>query len=220
MCDERERLIGYLYDDCDARERRDVEQHLESCPSCREEIQGLRQVRSDLLAWAVPETPGIWRPIAPPMPQVWWREVPGWALAAAAGLALVAGLTGAVAARAIAPPPQLVAATTSPAVPAIGVSSAELAAAQDRILTLVRTELDRRALQNTAAQGVRLVNAAADSDLLTQQITELSRASDDNLQAIALLYTDMISDRQRSEAKIKQLQFAVEQLAASLNQNR
>jgi hypothetical protein len=28
MCDERERLIGYLYEECDAEERRQVETHL------------------------------------------------------------------------------------------------------------------------------------------------------------------------------------------------
>ena len=49
MCDDRERLIGYVYDECDAGERRTIEAHLESCEACREEIAGLRGVRTDLL---------------------------------------------------------------------------------------------------------------------------------------------------------------------------
>ena len=54
MCDERERLIGYVYDECEAAERRAVESHLEECVDCRQEIAALRSVRQDLLAWAVP----------------------------------------------------------------------------------------------------------------------------------------------------------------------
>jgi len=92
MCDERERLIGYLYEECDAEERRQVETHLESCPTCRAEIGGLQSVRTDLLAWNVPEHSPVWRPmpagVAPPV--VWWRQTPGWALAAAATGVLLA----------------------------------------------------------------------------------------------------------------------------------
>ena len=65
MCDDRERLIGYVYDECDGRERREIEAHLETCHTCRREITGLREVRQDLLAWDVPDTPSVWRPFAP-----------------------------------------------------------------------------------------------------------------------------------------------------------
>src|SRR5207244_3539312 len=62
MCDERERLIGYVYDECDAGEKRLVEAHLQTCETCREEIGGLRRVRTDLLAWDVPDHGSAWTP--------------------------------------------------------------------------------------------------------------------------------------------------------------
>ena len=37
MCDDRERLIGYLYDECDAVERRTIDAHLQECADCRAE---------------------------------------------------------------------------------------------------------------------------------------------------------------------------------------
>ena len=63
MCDDRERLIGYVYDECEADERQRNEQHLAGCLSCRQEIAGLRAVREDLLAWDVPSHASIWRPV-------------------------------------------------------------------------------------------------------------------------------------------------------------
>ena len=76
MCDERERLIGYLYDEADAAERRQVDAHLLECHVCRAEIAALRRVREDLLAWDVPDHEPIWRPVAPPAPARTWSQVP------------------------------------------------------------------------------------------------------------------------------------------------
>ena len=50
MCNEREKLIGYLYDEGDSSERDAVRQHLETCAECRSEIGSLRSVREDLVA--------------------------------------------------------------------------------------------------------------------------------------------------------------------------
>ena len=66
MCDERERLIDYLYDACEADERRRVETpSRRPVRACREEISALRAVRLDLLAWDVPEHGSVWKPFAP-----------------------------------------------------------------------------------------------------------------------------------------------------------
>ncbi len=114
MCDDRERLIGYVYDECDVRERREIEQHLESCHTCRREITGLRDVRQDLLAWNVPDMPSVWRPFAPQRTPVTWRDVPGWMLAAAASLVFVAGAAGGVATHTLLPHATVVAAPSAP----------------------------------------------------------------------------------------------------------
>ena len=101
MCDERERLIGYVYDECDGDERKLVEDHLDSCATCRQEIGGLREVRQDLLAWDVPDHEPVWRPLVPVTRVApWWRQAPAWGLAAAASVMFLTGAAGgAVASR-------------------------------------------------------------------------------------------------------------------------
>jgi len=86
MCNQRDRLIGYVYDECNASERDEVQRHLETCGECRAEIAGLRSVREDLLAWDVPDHESVWRPFAPAPAPRWWVQVPGWAMAAAASI--------------------------------------------------------------------------------------------------------------------------------------
>lgn len=94
MCDDRETLIAYLYDEATAAERRQVDAHLATCADCREELRSLRGVRQDLLAWDVPAHESVWKPFAAPQPVVWWRQVPAWGLAAAATLVFGVGLAG------------------------------------------------------------------------------------------------------------------------------
>src|SRR5215471_4733947 len=116
MCDERERLIGYVYDEVDAAERAVIDQHLESCAECRDEIRGLRGVRQDLLAWDVPQHGSVWQPFAPARMRPWWRDVPAWALVAAATIMFVIGAAGGVATRAFLDRPVAAAAATAHAV--------------------------------------------------------------------------------------------------------
>src|SRR6186997_2203697 len=94
MCDERERLIGYVYDECDPAERREIAQHLEECSTCRTEIGDLRGVRQDLLAWEVEGGPAVWRPFVAPVVRPWFKQVPAWAMAAAATLMFLIGAAG------------------------------------------------------------------------------------------------------------------------------
>ena len=86
MCDDRELLIAYLYDEVDASGRRQMDAHLATCADCREELRSLRDVRQDLLAWDVPEHQSVWKPFVTPAPVVWWRQVPAWGFAAAAAV--------------------------------------------------------------------------------------------------------------------------------------
>ena len=157
MCDERERLLDYLYDACDAAERRTVEQHLEGCDVCRDEISGLRAVRLNMLAWDVPEHGSVWKPFAPARVTPWYREVPVWALAAAASVMFLLGVAGGAVSRQLIPGQ---AATAQPSQPAAmltpqlapQVTSAEVAAMEQRILKNVDMRMDQR-LQPVAAHG-------------------------------------------------------------------
>jgi hypothetical protein len=139
MCDEREPLLAYLYDeDGDAAERRKVEAHLASCESCRDELAGLRGLRADLLAWDVPDHGSVWKPFVPVRPA--WRDVPAWVMAVAASLVLALGATSGLAAAALrartqapAPAPAVLTSTVAPAL-----SASELAALEARVVRQLR----------------------------------------------------------------------------------
>ena len=159
MCDERERLIEYLYDTCDAAERRRVDVHLASCEGCREEISALRGVRLDLLAWDVPEHGSVWKPFAQARTMPWWREVPVWALAAAVSVMFVLGIGGGLVARQLVP--AKLGASPAPAVtssiptlqPAPVLTTADQAAMEQRIASTVQSRLEGR-VQPVAAHAV------------------------------------------------------------------
>jgi hypothetical protein len=99
MCEDRDQLLEYLYDECDAAGRRKVEAHLTGCESCRDELRDWRAVRTDLLAWDVPAQPSVWTPFAPPKLAPWYRQVPAWAMAAAATVMFAIGAAGGLVAR-------------------------------------------------------------------------------------------------------------------------
>ena len=94
MCEQREQLLDYLYDEASPTDRREVERHLEGCDECRDEIRAFRNVREDLLAWSVPNPPSVWTPFAPTPVVPWHKQVPAWAMAAAASLMFVVGSAG------------------------------------------------------------------------------------------------------------------------------
>jgi hypothetical protein len=187
MCDERERLIGFLYDEVDGLERRRVEAHLEECPECRAEISALQSTRQDLLAWAVPEHEPVWRPMAPsrPQPPV-WQQIPAWAMAAAATAVLASGLAGGLAVRLFLPAvgPASVAAVEPAPNRAIGSTPpVDSQAIEDRVLTRIRDEMRQElvALTSRTSTGPATVPATRDVALatLTRRIGELERRQAD-----------------------------------------
>jgi Putative zinc-finger len=179
MCNQRDRLIGYVYDECEASERDEVQRHLETCGECRTEIAGLRSVREDLLAWDVPDHESVWRPFAPaPAPQ-WWRQVPGWAMAAAASLVLMSGAAGGAVAHGFLPdgaqanaarPESQPVQTSDPVM--VSLTPADLSAAEQRWLTEVRKELDEMdaRLQKVST---RPMPAGGGLDALLQELQDL-----------------------------------------------
>ena len=181
MCDERERLLDYLYDVCGAVERRAVERHLEACESCRDEISRLRAVRLDLLAWDVPEHGSVWRPFAPARLKPWYREIPVWALSAAASVMFLLGLGGGAASRQLFPVQS--AAAGRPAAPVITpqvtptLTNADMAAMEHRIMTVMQAQMDQR-LQPVAAH-VQTVSAGVNRNDLLQEVQRLIATSEE-----------------------------------------
>lgn len=176
MCDERERLIDYLYDACDADARRAIERHLDGCDACRDEISSLRGVRLDLLTWDVPQHESVWKPFAPARVRPWYREVPAWALAAAASVMFLLGLAGGIVSWRLLPVRADAAVQPAPVLtPQLAPmpTSAEMAAMEQRILRKVAQQFDER-LQPLAAHG-RVQNVG----LTRQEVLGLTTSSEE-----------------------------------------
>lgn len=170
MCDERERLIGYVYDECDPVERRAIEAHLDGCHACRYEIAGLRKVRQDLLAWDVPEQPPVWRPMVPAVPASSRSSVPAWALTAAAGLFLMVGAAGGAATYALLPHRQPSATAAAAAPTAVDAKAVE--ALTRRVAELERAQAE---LASNATELVSNATADADQSRIAATTSDLAR---------------------------------------------
>jgi len=210
MCDERERLIGYVYDECDAGERRLIEAHLEACETCREEIGGLRGVRTDLLAWDVPDHGSVWTPFVKARPTPWWREVPAWGLAAAASLMLLAGAAGGAATTAFLQHEQTgqtVARTGSSAVAVpVNVSQQDLSALEQRVMSATRSELDRR-VSLVSAHGP----ADASDTALMRRVAALIRLSEDRQFAHVMnVSNNLVTIKQNIDADLAGIHLALQ----------
>lgn len=206
MCDDRERLIGYVYDECHADERRRIEEHLASCHECRHEVRGLRAVRQDLLAWDVPKHESVWRPIAPVAVPSPWRTVPAWAMAAAAGLVLMAGAAGGAATYALLPRGATETAQAAAPVAAapVRVTAPDLSALEQRVLTLERANatIDERfqavAMRTGTSDASR---AAAATDELARRVNALSSRQDEFSRTLLNVATETVGIKRRQGAQ-------------------
>ena len=54
-CPENEALVAYIYEECEAPERAQVERHLQTCAACAEELDGFAALRGTLRQWAPPD---------------------------------------------------------------------------------------------------------------------------------------------------------------------
>lgn len=95
LCDDKDTLIAYLYDEIDPVVRRRVEEHLQVCAACTAELTALSSVRVELASWSAPEAgldfQFVRKPAEVLRPAAWGSGVPVWAQAAAAILVLAVG---------------------------------------------------------------------------------------------------------------------------------
>ena len=94
MCDSKELLVGFLYDELDPSAKRTFEHHLVTCVECRDELAELGVTRGQIALWTPPESDLGFRIVRgaaapPPAPRV--RIAPAWGLAAAAVLVMAIG---------------------------------------------------------------------------------------------------------------------------------
>ena len=83
-----ETIVGFLYDELDAGQRRDFNAHLLTCTACRDEVAGLRAVRTQLARWEPPALTSLQSPVPGTSRPPWWQAVPAWAQVAEALLFL------------------------------------------------------------------------------------------------------------------------------------
>lgn len=208
MCDDREKLIAYLYDEADASERRQMDAHLAGCAECREELRSFRSVRQDLLAWDVPAHESVWKPFATPMITPWYRQVPAWGLAAAAMLVFGIGLAGGFAARALAAGPMATQAQVQPSpqpvlvAPPVGATPEQVRALEERIASFERVLADRVSLTSAQPTAANASLTRADLDSLLKE-TE-GRINERTARKLVSMLVDMEKQRARDMVAVTQ----------------
>jgi anti-sigma factor RsiW len=230
MCERREQLLEYLYDEASPTGRREVERHLEGCDECRDELRAFRNVREDLLAWGVPNPPSVWTAFAPAPVVPWHKQVPAWAMAAAASLMLLVGTAGGFVAHSVVDGKSVRVSepAVAPVVPPV-VTQASLVDSK-AILALVREELANSGrdltaqvtpVNNTSARSFQL-DPKAEARLM-ERVSELVDASQQRQQLQVYDYLWKVAQedeiRRRDTGKrFTQLQASVEQLQAVVAQ--
>jgi hypothetical protein len=220
MCNDREKLIAYLYDEASASERRQADAHLAECAECRDELRGLRSVRQDLLAWDVPDHESVWKPFVTPAATVWWKQVPAWGLAAAATLVFGLGMAGGFAARALAAAPIATQAQVTPqpapvptaaAVPqTVAATPEQVRALEERLASIERVALTQPA--TSQANTVSLTRAEVDQ-LLNDTEGRINKRTADKLYKMML---DIDRQRTRDLLSVTQQINEAQQQNASL----
>lgn len=100
-CPDNEALVAYIYEECEAPERDQVERHLRTCAACAAELDGFAALRGTLREWAPPDARLGFRVVADGDAEAagakpasaWWLGGlrPAWGAALAATTVLVAG---------------------------------------------------------------------------------------------------------------------------------
>ncbi|MBW8712701.1 MAG: zf-HC2 domain-containing protein [Acidobacteria bacterium] len=93
MCESKELLVSFLYNEIDPADKRMFEKHLATCSECREELAELGDTRAQIGLWTPPDADLGFRIVREPKPsrRPWFQFSPAWGLAAAAVLLLAIG---------------------------------------------------------------------------------------------------------------------------------
>ena len=212
MCDERNRLIEYLYNETDPAERRVFEAHVETCATCRDEVEAFGRVRTDLLAWDVPAHESVWKPFAPARLRPWWRDVPAWAMAAAAAVIFAVGAAGGLTTRALfarQPAAQAVVAAPTAGLPVV--SRADLETMRQQIVDTMRNELDSR-VRLVAAHTPNPAVTEREIDQLRTLVKSAKQHDDEIFNLEVALNNSLVTVQSDHNTRINQLKLRVERL--------
>jgi hypothetical protein len=198
-CDDKDQLVAYLYDELGDDQRRRIDEHLRICTACAGEMSGLTHVREELATWAPPDADLGFTIVSTSRPADrqaevirparWWAPaaVPAWARAAAAVLAVAAGLSIANlqvrygAEGLVVSTGWMARAAPGPATPgAAPPASAPSVAVEDWRPALTALETSLRQEIQAARSGATPVSAPAarESDLTHQRVAQLIEQSE------------------------------------------
>jgi anti-sigma factor RsiW len=205
ICDDKDRLIAYLYGESDAQERDEVAAHLAVCGACAHEIEGMQEVRGHLSSWTPPDLALGFRVVREaPSARSFWR-LPAWGLAAAASLALVA--TVALARLELRFDGDSLVVRSAWAAPAAGsaTGAGSLASGNDRaavlreLAALEQRLRDELAVRPAAAPARSAATAAPpqDADVLRRVRTLIAESERRQQQELALRLTQVVQDFDR-----------------------
>jgi hypothetical protein len=211
-CVDKSLLVSYLYDECEPDEQRVIAAHLRGCTACHRELEALRQVRVQLAGWIPPErASGFVVGQKTTFAGRWWRQVPVWARAAAALLAIAAaaavahlevryGAEGLVVRTGLRSMAQASAAMVAPSARPNAAGDAPWRGDFASLEEKMRTELAAtRAALNTRAEPVRVPVRQVDSGMSDSEMLRRVRALIDESekrqqQELALRLTQMLQE--------------------------
>ncbi len=86
MCDSKELLVSFLYDEIDPVAKRQFQKHLATCLDCRDELAELGATRAQIAMWTPPDSDLGFRIVreAESPKRRWFQWSPAWGFAAAA----------------------------------------------------------------------------------------------------------------------------------------
>lgn len=86
MCDRKELLVSFLYDEIDSASKREFQNHLKTCVDCRDELAELGAARAQIAMWTPPDADLGFRIVreAESPKRRWFQWSPAWGFAAAA----------------------------------------------------------------------------------------------------------------------------------------
>jgi hypothetical protein len=93
MCESKELLVSFLYNEIDPADKRMFERHLATCSECRHELAELGDTRAQIGLWTPPDADLGFRIVreSKPSRRPWFQFSPAWGLAVAAVLLLAIG---------------------------------------------------------------------------------------------------------------------------------
>ena len=93
MCDSKELLVSFLYDEIDPAAKRQFQKHLTTCVDCRDELAELGATRAQIATWTPPGADLGFRMVreAESTKRRWFEWSPAWGFAAAAVMLLAIG---------------------------------------------------------------------------------------------------------------------------------